>query len=194
MRLKLITAASEEPVTLAEAKAWLRVDEHEVGEDALITSLVARARARFESMTQRSCLQQTFDLYLDVMPTDGAIEIPKAPLVSVTSIKGFSSTESTDTGGTAMTTSDFYVDTATEFGRVLPVSGATYPTATREINGAIVRFVAGYSTSTTGVPDGVKAEIKGLVALLYEHRGDEPEQQRALQSYDGGEFALPTWG
>lgn len=193
--VKLVTASTGEPVSRNEAKLWLRLDEHAVDEDPLIDSLIARARERFEEMTQRSCLVQTFDYYLREDPDDGyAITIPKAPLVSVTSIRGFSSTENTDTGGTAMSTSDWYVDTASEFGQVVPVSGATYPTATREINPVIIRFTAGYSSGSSGVPEGVKTEIKQIVAMLYEHRGDEAEMVKALEAYDGAEYALPTWG
>jgi uncharacterized phiE125 gp8 family phage protein len=193
--VKLVTAATDEPVTRTEIKVWLRIDEHEVSEDPLLDSLVARARQRFEEVTQRACLVQTFDYYLDEMPDyDCALDLPKAPLVAVTSIKGFQTSESNDAGGTAMSTSGYYVDTAREFGRVAPLSTFTYPTATREINAAIIRFTAGYSTSTTGVPDGVKTEIKQIVAALYEHRGDEVEQARIIEAYGGAEYALPTWG
>ena len=58
----------------------------------------------------------------------------------------------------------------------------------------VVRFTAGYSTSSTGVPEGVKAEVKQLIAALYEHRGDEKEQANILEAYGGAEYALPTWG
>jgi uncharacterized phiE125 gp8 family phage protein len=190
--IKLVAASTAEPVSRTEAKLWLRLDEHDVTEDALVDALVSRSRQRLEEMKQRSFLVQTFDYYLDE-PLDGcAVTIPKAPLVTVTSIRGFSSTEATDTGGTAMTTSDYYVDTAHEFGRVYPVSGATFPTSTREINPVVIRFTAGYSTSTTGVPEPVKDEIKQLVARLYEHRGDEAGMVRALE--DVTELDLPTWG
>lgn len=196
-RLVLVTPATEEPVTRAEAKLWLRLDEHQVSEDALVDSLIARARQRFEEVSQRACLNQTFDYYLDAMPRDTEpIGLPKAPLVSVTSIKGFQSSEVSDTGGTAMSTSGYYVDTASEFGRVVALQDFTYPTATRAINAAVIRFTAGYSSNTTGVPDSVKTEIKQIVATLYEHRGDEMEQAKALASYGTvpSELDLPTWG
>ncbi len=195
--LVLVTASSVEPVSRSEAKAWLRVEDTSTytAEDSLIDAIVTRARQRFEDVTKRSCLVQTFDYYLDEMPDHGAaVALPKAPLVSVVSIRGFSSTESTDSGGTAMTTTDWYVNTAREFGEVMPVSGAVYPTATREVNPVIIRFTAGYSSGSSGVPEGVKAEIKQIVASLYEHRGDEQEQAGILEAYGGAEYALPTWG
>jgi uncharacterized phiE125 gp8 family phage protein len=195
--IKLVTGTTAEPVTRTEAKLWLRRDEHDVSEDALIDSLIGKARQAWEDRTQRAALTQTFDYYLDAEPDEGCpISIPKAPLVSVTAITGFATTDASDTGGTAMSTSGYYVDTASEFGRVHPVSGFTYPTATREINPVIIRFTAGYSSGSSGVPDTVKTEIKQLVARLYEHRGDELEQAKLLESYGviPTELDLPTWG
>jgi uncharacterized phiE125 gp8 family phage protein len=191
--LKLVTASTAEPVTRTEAKLWLRLDEHEVAEDGLIDSLITRARQALEERKQRAFLIQTFDQYEDDSLDDGCpVVIEKAPLVSVTSIRGFSSTEATDSGGTAMSTSGYYVDTAHELGRVMPLSAFTYPTATREINPIIIRFTAGYSTSSTGVPESVKTEIKQVVASLYEHRGDEAAMASVLDELT--ETDLPSWG
>lgn len=191
--IKLVTPSTAEPVTLEDAKLWLRLDEHESAEDPLIESLITKARQRWEEVKQRSALVQTFDCYPDEALTDGCpVVIPKAPLVSVTSIRGFQSSEATDTGGTAMSTSGYYVDTAHEFGRVIPLSAFTYPTATREINPVIIRFTAGYSTDPHSVPESVKTEIKQIVARVYEHRGDEVGMSLALE--DVTDYDLPTWG
>lgn len=195
--LRLVTASTEEPVTRTEAKLWLRLDEHQVDEDPLVDSLVTRARICFEETKNRSCLVQTFDYVDDASPDgDGPVTLPKAPLVSVLSIKGYQTSDADDSGGTVMSTSGYYVDTASEFGRVMPLSAFSYPTVTREINGFQVRFTAGYSTSPSGVPETVKTEIKTLVARLYEYRGDDAEQARVLAEYAAvpTDLDLPTWG
>jgi uncharacterized phiE125 gp8 family phage protein len=191
--IKLVTASTAEPVTRTEAKLWLRLDEHDVAEDALVDSLIARARQRWEEVKQRAAMVQTFDYYLDAEPEDSCpVQIPKAPLVSVDSIRAFGSDEATDTGGTAMSTSGYYVDTAHEFGRVMPLSAFSYPSASREINPVIIRFTAGYSSGSSGVPESAKDEIKQLVARMYEHRGDEGEMVRVLR--DVTDLDLPSWG
>ena len=191
----LQTASTQEPLTRTEAKLWLRVDEHQVDEDPLIDALITRARKAFEERHARSVFLQTFDTWLEEFPaSNDPITLPIAPLVAVTKITGFSSTEATDSGGTDMTTSDYYVDTAHEYGRVMPISAGSYPSVTRSINGARVRFTAGYSSSPSGIPEGVKAEIKSLLAILYEHRGDEPTQQALMEAARGNEDALPSWG
>lgn len=192
--VKLVTASTAEPVSRAEAKLWLRLDEHDVTEDPLIDALIKRARERFESVTNRSGLVQTFDYLLDCSLGDGAIQLPVAPLVGVTSITGFQTSDADDNAGTAMSTSGWYVDTASEFGRVIPAAGFSFPTGSRAINATRIRFTAGYSTGTSGVPESVKTEIKGLVARLYEHRGDEEEMGNILDTYGCAELELPTWG
>lgn len=187
-------ASTEEPITIEEAKLWLRVDEDQVDDDPLIQSLIATARERWEQRTHRSALVQTFDQYLDAFPEDCPIRLGRAPLVSVTSIRSFALTDVTDSGGTAMSSSGYYVDTAHEPGRIVPIY--TWPVATREYNQGIIRFTAGYSSGTSGVPEAVKTEIKTLLATLYEHRGDDAETQGILRAFDCqmGIFDLPEWG
>jgi uncharacterized phiE125 gp8 family phage protein len=192
----VLPLTTQEPVTLAEAKLWLRIDEAEADEDLLIQSLMATARRRIEECHSRAFIQQTFDAVLDDVPGCDAVKLPRSPLVSVTSIRGFGTTELTDTGGTAMSSTGYYVDTLSEPGRVVLTGTDAWPTATRYANALIIRFVAGESTSSTGVQDRAKTEIKSLLASLYEHRGDEAEMAKVLAEYGTAptDLALPEWG
>lgn len=194
-RLVLVTASTFEPVTRAEAKLWLKIEETETAEDALIDSLIKTAVARYEEWTQRSLAVKTFDFVPDYAPTD-CIELPRSPLRTVTSIKGYTDTDATDTGGTAMSSSEYYVDTYAEPGRIVPFGGFTFPTATRVVNPVIVRFTAGYSTSTTGIPDQAKTKLKQMVARAYEFRGDGSQQELDALMHEvvQDELALPEWG
>jgi uncharacterized phiE125 gp8 family phage protein len=194
-RLKLVTASTWEPVTVEEAKLFLRIEEEHVTEDPLIASLLKTARARYEQWTQRSVPRQTFDYYLDV-PPEGAVTLPVSPLLSVSSIRGFTDTDATDTGGAAMNTTEFYVDVASEPGRVIALGGFTFPTATRIINSTIIRFDAGYSSGSSGVPDQAKTKIKQMVARAYEYRGDHSQQEieALMDEVVRDELALPEWG
>jgi len=184
-------------VSRAEAKAWLRIEDSETAEDDLIDSLIRTARRKYEEWTQRALPQQTFDYYLDSEP-ESVIELPRSPLVSVTSIKGFTDTDATDTGGTAMSSSEYYVDVASEPGRVVAFSGFTFPTATRVVNRVIVRFVAGYTSSSGsgGVPDLCETAVKKMIARGYEFRGDhsQAEIDALMHEVVGDELSLPEWG
>ena len=73
-----------EPVTLAEARAHLRVTA--TAEDALIERLVAAARAEVERLTRRALIRQGWRLYLDGWPPGRAVRFPVAPVVSVESL------------------------------------------------------------------------------------------------------------
>jgi uncharacterized phiE125 gp8 family phage protein len=81
-------------------------------------------------------------------------------------------------------------------------NGATWPTVTRKANGAIVRFEAGYSSQSSGVPEPLKMAVKALAAYWYERRGDEPTddatmRQRPLPTHVRAileDFEMPEWG
>ena len=66
--LKLVTPPATEPVTLAELKAWAKIDTD--ADDALITSLLAAARQAAEDYTRRSFITQSWRLTLDLEPSD----------------------------------------------------------------------------------------------------------------------------
>lgn len=194
-RLIVITPSTGEPLTRTETKIWLKIEEDEVDEDALVDALIVTARQRYEQHTQRALLRQTFDYYLDEPPCD-AIRLPRSPLVSVTSIKGFSDTDAGDSGGTAMSTSGWYVDVASAPGRVVPLGTFTFPAATRVANSTIVRFIAGYSSGTSGVPEQAKTTLKKMIARAYEFRGDQSADDidALMDEVLTDELALPEWG
>ena len=155
---KLVTGPTEEPITLAEAKAHLR--QTEADEDSLIDDLILQAREWTESATERVWVTQTWDVFLDEFP-DGDLGIPHPPLQSVTSVKY------TDVDAVTATfdASNYYVDTVMEPGRIVLNSGASWPSVTlRPANGVEVRFVAGY-----GLAVAVPQRAKGLMHLLVEH-------------------------
>ena len=83
MTSTLIAPPGEEPVTLAEAKAWCRIDAAD--EDALVSALIAAARLQVESLTGRALVTQTWRLTtcprgrLVVLPVIPAIALVEAP-------------------------------------------------------------------------------------------------------------------
>ncbi len=197
--LVIVTSATDTPVTRTDAKAWLKIESTDTADDSIVDQLLAMAATRYERFTKRAPLKQVYDWYLDAsaLPkSGGSLSLPRWPLVSVASVRGFGTTEGTDTGGTSMSTGDMYTDVATEPGRLIPVSGITWPTATRTINAMIVRFTAGHSTGSTGVPDSVREQMLRMVASAYEHRGDElATQELAMDAaLRNDEFDLPEWG
>jgi len=163
LRPVLVTAPAVEPVTLAEAKAHLRVDIS--NDDALITAQIVAARNMAEAITHRAFVTQTWDLYLDSWPSR-ALQLPFPPLQSVTSVKYYSDSAAEQT----LTGSNYQVDIASEPGRLILISGSSWPgDSLRDANGVIVRFVAGYGLAAA-VPQIFKQAILLIVGQFYENR------------------------
>lgn len=185
MALTLVTQPAVEPVSLAEAKAHLRVDGPD--EDGLITALIAAARQAAEAYTRRAFITQTWRLTLDKFPgkavpwwngvRQGAdiaapgdfITLPRPPLRSVTSLKAYDDADN----ATTMAASDYYVDTDSEPGRVVLRSGKTWPAVERVANGVDIVFTAGYGGQAVDVPQAIREGILLHIAAMFEHRGDE---------------------
>src|SRR5690606_36094331 len=80
----LLAGPAEEPVLLAQAKLFLKIDDN--AEDALITTLIGAARLHVEGVTGKALLAQSWRVVLDDWPDNGVVKLPVSPLISVTSI------------------------------------------------------------------------------------------------------------
>ncbi len=170
MPLTLTTPPSIEPLTLAEAKAHLKIDTSD--DDALIIALIVAARARAEWHTGRALITQGWTLHLDCWPASGGIEIPLPPLQSVASV----TTYARDDSGAVMSTSLYAVDTASAPARLALKPGVPPPTNLRALNAIAVAFTAGYGDAESDVPLLLKEAILELIAFLYENRGEAPAE------------------
>ncbi len=182
--LTLVTAPASEPVSLAEAKAHLRIESAD--DDSLISALIAAARQAAEAHMRRALITQTWRLTLDRfpaapqawwdgvrqgadMPGDGSvIELPRPPLVSVTSVTAYDDADNATVAGAA----SYFVDTDGKPGRVVLRSGQTWPTALRVAGGVEVLFVAGYGAAGA-VPQAIRQGILMLIGHLFENREAE---------------------
>ncbi len=77
----LITPPAVEPVTLADAKAYLRVDNDD--DDGVISALIAGARSHIEAQTRRALITQAWRLVRDAWPGDGRIAVLPSPLQQI---------------------------------------------------------------------------------------------------------------
>jgi uncharacterized phiE125 gp8 family phage protein len=169
MSLQLNTPPAAEPVTLAQAKAWLRV-ESGTDEDDLVAALIAAARARAEWHTGRAFVTQGWTLWLDrAAPVIG---IPLPPLQAVTAVTLYAP----DGGATVLDNGDYTADLA---GSRLLLNAA--PPDLRATNAAAIAFTAGYGDAAA-VPPAIAQAILQIVGALYEHRGGEatPNPDSAL--------------
>lgn len=160
----LLSAPAVEPVTLDEAKTYLRVAIDD--DDDLIAALVAGARGHIEAQTHRALITQTWRLSFDAWPEDGLIAVLPAPLQSLDAARVYDASNT----ARAIDVSPFLVDAAPapaliSFG---PWAMAA-PGRTRA--GIELDFTAGYGAAGIAVPAPLTLAIKLLVAHWYENRG-----------------------
>ncbi len=164
MSLIPVTPPSAEPVTLAEAKDHLRVTTTD--EDSLIESLISAAREIAESFTNRALVTQTWDWKFGAFPA--CLEVPKAPLVSVTSLQYVDGNGDTQT----LATTEYSVLNAASVtgpGRIVPAYGKAWPAVRGMPNDITVRFVAGYGAALA-VPPQIRWALLLILGELYARR------------------------
>ena len=158
---KLVTAPGSEPITLDEAKAYLRVDDST--EDTLISALITAARRKFENDTLHYLLPQTWELYLNRNEiTTEPISINKSDITAISSVKYYDSSNTQQT----LSTSDY--QTAIQ-GKPSSIQIITMPTIYDRLEAMVIRFTLGYANAGA-VPEDIKLAIKLLLATWYENR------------------------
>lgn len=165
-----------EPVTLAEAKAHLRVDDTD--SDDYISALITAAREHAEEFCQRSFVQRRYRLTLDCFPTyrESVLHLPMGPVQSVDHIKYY------DTDGALVTwgASNYIVDTSRVPARVTPIVDETWPSDVENRIAAVqIQYLAGYAADSgspsdyaANVPKAVKQGILFHIGHLFENRQD----------------------
>lgn len=171
---KLVTAATARPVTVAEAKAELRIiDTTEF--DAEITRKLAVAQEEVEEDCRLQLLNATWSLILDRFPPSdcegpGEILIEKCPVSSISSIVYVA----TDGTSTTLSASDYRTDLSGFPARITPAYGLAWPVARDVVNAVTVTFVAGYGTSPANVPELAKQLVICRTRELFEGCDEAP--------------------
>lgn len=169
--LTLVTAPASEPVTLAEAKAWLRQDH--AADDARIERHVAAAREWIERATGLLLVTQTWRLTLDDFP-EWEVALG-TPLLSVSSI---TYADPADGSTETLAATEYEIDETVKPGIVQPSYGNVWPAARCQAKSVQITFVAGYGAASA-VPSAVKDAVCVLAASLYDHDAMTPEAQTA---------------
>lgn len=164
MPAQLISPPGIEPVTLADAKAHLRVDTTD--DDNLIGALVTAARVQVEVATRRVLITQRWRLTYDRWPQDGLIELRTTPIQSVDAVMTYDATGS----ATPLNPAAYQVDLASVPARL----ALTVPLETvrpgRPLAGIEIDVTAGYGPSGLQVPQPLLLAMMMLVARWYESR------------------------
>ncbi len=159
MSLELIVPPAEEPVSLADMKAHLRVAHAD--DDAAIAMYAKAARRAVESRGGLALLAQGYRLTLDRLG-EAPILLPKAPVTSVDAV------EVVSRNGTAELVDPGLYETETGPAGRLAIRAAL-PASFRRIGCIRIEFSAGW-TDAASVPEELKLAVMMLAAHFYENR------------------------
>lgn len=152
--MRVTTPPIVEPVTVSEAKAWLKVDWD--SEDSLIEALISAAREKCEQYTNRAFISQgiteSFGVNDDVVLSRGEVI----------------SLDSVTVGEEVLTSADYTTDDS--------INGFTIALNSLPDDRVTVVYTAGYGESASDVPKAIIAAIYLMVSDLYDNRGDKVRQ------------------
>lgn len=163
-KLVLKTGPATTAISLAEAKAFLRVDSDYDDDDAYITSLIGVATNVVEQFTRRRLITQTYNIYYDEFPP--YMDLQVGNVASVTHVKYY------DTDNTLQTldTSEYDVDIRVKPGRIYQAEDGNFPNTYERANSVEVEFVVGSAASD--VEDAIKQAMYIVIGRYYENRQD----------------------
>jgi uncharacterized phiE125 gp8 family phage protein len=150
--VQLSTGAVTEPVTLAEAKEYARIDGF--SEDALITSLIKMARTHCESYIGKSIVLKTVTIDSFTFPYQ--FQMPYGPLTNEANISK------------CVTIDENNVETQLQY----RVNAGLFPKLFILGGAQSYKFKLVYTAGFTTVPEDIKLAIKMMVNTLYERRED----------------------
>lgn len=200
LRIQVTAPPTRELMNMGEARQYLRIEEDETEDDAVIAAMLRAAQERCETYTGRALLSRQYRLYLDRWPgqaspaywegwrtgyqgdLDGPVkawvDLPRPPLVSVETVTTYDDSDA----GQVWPATSYYVDTASVPGRIVKRKGQTWPTADRAANAIEIDYTAGYGVDPSQVPEALRNGVLAMLAWLYEHRGEELDAAKASAS------------
>jgi uncharacterized phiE125 gp8 family phage protein len=177
MTITIVTPPASEPVSLAEAKLFLRVDH--TAEDTLIATLIGAAREAVEAGIGRSLITRRVRESLDVWrreAVNGAL-LGSGPVTNVVAVRLLA-----DNGSQSLIDPERYrLDGHRDRPRLVFPSG--FPATIRTAGGIEIEYDCGYADEPDELPVALRIATLQIVASLYELRGGEagiPETARAL--------------
>lgn len=176
MIIKRTSEPQAEPLSTTEVKLHTHIS-HSV-EDTLIAQWIKSGRIAIEQYTNRSLVEQTYEVYFDGWPLL-PVELPRPPLMSISAVNyyGEDGTEYT------MTNDKFIIDNVSCPGRLTTANDITLPTTLlRSINSVKITYKAGYVTALTiaNLPEIFKDALYVYCTWRNENRAGETDIPRAF--------------
>jgi uncharacterized phiE125 gp8 family phage protein len=164
MSLVLTSGPALEPISLAEAKAHLRIT-HTL-EDALIQSLIITSRLHIEAALGLALITQGWSVFLDRWPRGHRIALPIRPVLAIGQVRIWA-----PDGTSSIVAPDKYLLDGHGIPARLVWQSAEPPSdAIRAANGIEIALTAGFGAAPADVPATIRHALLLLVAHWYENR------------------------
>lgn len=160
------TDATTEPISTEDLKLTVKIDTD--ADNALMDAYVKAARQQVEIDSRRALITQAWTMTLDQAPANrGAIWLPIYPVISITSIKSFSTADAEST----VATSVYRLDASSLPARIVLKDAQDWPTGLRPQNALQIIFSAGYGAAASDISDtGLLQAARLLAAHWYRQR------------------------
>lgn len=150
-----------EPVSLAEARAHLRLDD--THEDDLVAALIEAGRLLLESATRLAFIKQSWRLILEEAPRGMRLHLPLAPIIAITEIRAL------DAQGTASVIDQQHYRLRPGAQPPLLMLDDSFP---RPKGGIEIDLEVGFGAAPEQVPAPLRQALRMLIARWFEDRGD----------------------
>lgn len=149
-----------EPVTLAQARAFLRIDGSD--EDEVVAGLIRAACRYVETETRRALMAQGWRTVVAGRALRRPVTLSPGPLIAVSAVTAY------DAGGTpaVLAAGQWRLET----GAAAPAVVLSPEAARHAVNGVEIDFDAGFGSTAEAVPQPLIQALLMLVAHWYEHR------------------------
>ncbi len=169
--ITILADAVVEPVSLTDAKNWLRITNYDT-DDVLINDLLNAARVHIEKLTGCSLVNKSVRINVELTPQSQGfwiIDVPYGPLGCVDEVKVKTGINTYD----VLTKNDEYEVIG---GKIWLYSPGIY----------VIKYQCGYNS----IPEDLATDILTLVAWSYENRGkkmnnDPRNRMTEFPSWDG---------
>jgi uncharacterized phiE125 gp8 family phage protein len=167
-RYKLKTAPAFEPVTIAQLKRNLHIEEDDHDRDEYLQEILDAVVDDVQTAIGRQLCRATYTGYLDDFPAAGVdLDLTLGPVDAITTVKYYN----TSNVLTTMAAADYLLDNVALTGRLRFLN--TYSVYTDRLNAVEIEFTNGWATAAA-----IPKEIKDIIILISTRRVLNPEDEQ----------------
>ena len=164
--LVITTQPEIECVSVAVAKAHMRIDDAFTADDTAIAELIVNARYYVEASTSRSLINRQYRMRFDIFPA-WDIELPRPPIVLNTVAVTYVPSDATLT---PVAYTDFRTDADSIPAVIRPPWNGRWPSVRGAEGDVTITWTAGYGATAESVPSPARHAMLMLVAYWYANR------------------------